>query len=294
MKLRNHPARLQKRAAIDTAKKMRLEIPLAKDMRRVLKSMVKDFKLTYPKRQETILPHKYKSDVEGILRGHYRKVINAFASSARDELSTKKSLQLKKVSDIWGKIDSSTKAKLAPYTFAKSEKQAAYIIQTTHDGLIKAVQKAINDKLTAGEEIDSKEIADIVSSDYTAKIAGRADVISVTETQSMAEKTKLTEIAEIAGSDDMQELLADDADDIDPDDPDSDDEDTPSAAELKMVWVALLDDKTREEHADADGQVVGIDEPFIVGGEELEYPGDDNGSDWNICNCRCASVAITD
>jgi hypothetical protein len=37
----------------------------------------------------------------------------------------------------------------------------------------------------------------------------------------------------------------------------------------------------------ADGQVVGLDEPFIVGGEQLMYPGDPAGSPGNICNCLC-------
>jgi len=53
------------------------------------------------------------------------------------------------------------------------------------------------------------------------------------------------------------------------------------------IWVATNDNRTREEHAEADGQEVPYDEPFDVGGEELMYPADPNGSDWNIINCRC-------
>jgi hypothetical protein len=33
---------------------------------------------------------------------------------------------------------------------------------------------------------------------------------------------------------------------------------------------------------------VPIDEPFIVSGEELMYPGDPSGSAGNVINCRCA------
>ena len=61
--------------------------------------------------------------------------------------------------------------------------------------------------------------------------------------------------------------------------------------EMEREWVSALDARTRPEHAEADGQVVGVDEPFIVGGEKLMFPGDSNGSGWNIYNCRCTQIA---
>lgn len=61
--------------------------------------------------------------------------------------------------------------------------------------------------------------------------------------------------------------------------------------DLEREWVSTLDARTREEHAMADGQVVGVDEPFTVGGEKLMYPGDRNGSPWNVYNCRCTQIA---
>lgn len=40
----------------------------------------------------------------------------------------------------------------------------------------------------------------------------------------------------------------------------------------------------------ADGQRVGVDEAFTVGGEKLMFPGDRShgASGWNIYNCRCS------
>jgi SPP1 gp7 family putative phage head morphogenesis protein len=60
----------------------------------------------------------------------------------------------------------------------------------------------------------------------------------------------------------------------------------------KKQWLTALDERTREWHAEADGQTVGIDEPFIVMGEKLMYPGDKNGSPENIINCRCSIILI--
>jgi SPP1 gp7 family putative phage head morphogenesis protein len=62
--------------------------------------------------------------------------------------------------------------------------------------------------------------------------------------------------------------------------------------EMKKRWMSALDTNTRDEHGAADGQEVNVDEPFVVGGEQLEYPGDPSGSAWNVINCRCSSEPI--
>ena len=56
---------------------------------------------------------------------------------------------------------------------------------------------------------------------------------------------------------------------------------------LQKEWVATSGGRTRSAHARADGQVVDMDQPFIVDGERLRYPGDPSGSAGNIINCRC-------
>jgi len=59
----------------------------------------------------------------------------------------------------------------------------------------------------------------------------------------------------------------------------------------KKVWVAILDDHTRDDHAEADAQEVDIAEPFEVGDDQMMTPGDDSlGAGPNqLCNCRCSS-----
>lgn len=60
--------------------------------------------------------------------------------------------------------------------------------------------------------------------------------------------------------------------------------------EMQREWIATKDHRTREWHGAADGQRVGVDEAFTVGGEKLMFPGDRShgASGWNIYNCRCA------
>ena len=54
-------------------------------------------------------------------------------------------------------------------------------------------------------------------------------------------------------------------------------------------WIAAHDSRTRDEHLEADGQIVENNKPFVVGGEELMFPGDKSlgASGWNLYNCRC-------
>jgi HK97 family phage portal protein len=69
-----------------------------------------------------------------------------------------------------------------------------------------------------------------------------------------------------------------------------------SGVVARRQWLKTPDGRTRDEHAEMVGDIaiVGIDEPFIVGGEPLMYPGDFNGSAWNVISCRCTTRAVID
>lgn len=60
----------------------------------------------------------------------------------------------------------------------------------------------------------------------------------------------------------------------------------------KKEWLSTMDDRTRPEHAEVNGQVVGINEPFIVGGEELMFPGDPSASPELTISCRCTVLPV--
>lgn len=58
-------------------------------------------------------------------------------------------------------------------------------------------------------------------------------------------------------------------------------------------WIAALDSRTRPEHASAHGQVVGLNENFVVGGASGPHPGAMGAASHDI-NCRCSMVAVLD
>lgn len=60
---------------------------------------------------------------------------------------------------------------------------------------------------------------------------------------------------------------------------------------VQKRWIATLDSRTRDTHAELDGQVVDVDEPFTVmlDGDDMEimFPGDPNADPALVYNCRC-------
>lgn len=56
-------------------------------------------------------------------------------------------------------------------------------------------------------------------------------------------------------------------------------------------WLTSGNSTVRAAHAEANGQTVTVDEPYIVDGEALMGPGDSSGSAANVINCHCVSIA---
>jgi len=59
-------------------------------------------------------------------------------------------------------------------------------------------------------------------------------------------------------------------------------------SQIRRVWNATNDGRTRDSHRDMDGQEVAFDAPFISGlGNRLMYPGDPSAPAEDVINCRC-------
>lgn len=119
---------------------------------------------------------------------------------------------------------------------------------------INRLQKLIAKGVDAGKS--QSDIADMIKANLTGASNWRAQTIARTEVHTAASWAQ-QKTAETSGRD------------------------------LEREWCAVSDDRTRETHAEADGQVVGMHEPFQVGDSLLDYPGDPNGAPEETINCRC-------
>jgi len=58
--------------------------------------------------------------------------------------------------------------------------------------------------------------------------------------------------------------------------------------QLQKEWIASFDDRTRDTHSEADGQIVRANDTFLVGGQPMMFPGDPAGGAAECINCRCS------
>lgn len=133
-------------------------------------------------------------------------------------------------------------------------KKSKYITESSH----KIVKKVIADGVSNG--LGEKEIAKNLKEEFVSGVAdSRARTIARTEVHDAA-TYGMQAAAEESDTDMIRE------------------------------WVAVEDERTRQAHADADGQQVEMDQPFEVGDELIDRPGE--GSEENSINCRCTVIYI--
>jgi hypothetical protein len=137
------------------------------------------------------------------------------------------------------------------------------------DALSRQLRDARFDRTVAGaierDEPLSAEQIDRMVERYTDRwVNYRAETIARTEALSAVH----------AGNQELYQQAIDDGT-LNPDD-------------LVREWIPTPDERTRDWHADMEGQKVGIDEPFVSGlGNEMDYPTDPDAPAEDRVNCRC-------
>lgn len=129
-------------------------------------------------------------------------------------------------------------------------KKVTYVQQTTKEAIRDTVQQGLNEGLSNNEIAKKIRVIKEIATMYRAKMIAR--------TETHGSYNYATDAAVKSTS-----------------------------VKYDKIWATNIDNRTRDPHIAANGQKVGPDAPFIVGGENMMYPGDPNGSGWNVIHCRC-------
>lgn len=138
-------------------------------------------------------------------------------------------------------------------------------------------RREARDALLIGEPaLAELEIATNAGGIFSRQLQGTETRLVMFNTQEPAESAKLTQVEILSGE--PPQIAGG------------------SAAESKMTkeWVNLGDSRVRTgrfDHLHAE-QEVRANEPFIVSGQKLRYPGDTSlgASTGNVANCRCSAI----
>lgn len=137
-------------------------------------------------------------------------------------------------------------------------KLADQVTRETYD----QIQGAIADGITAGEGI--RPIADRVQAVFDNADHVRAERIARTEVMSAVNTAQDAYATAL-----------------------------PAGIVGEKEWLATPDSRTREAHAEANGQTRPIGEPFMVGGFPMQHPGDmTSAPPSDFVNCRCTTLYV--
>jgi hypothetical protein len=252
-------------AAKDLGKKLILESALAKVLNPHFKSLINKFKDHYKHNGDIPNLSEHKKFIRNTIEDHYIKSSDKFSTQIRDRIG-------------YPKNDDHIQSIINTHTIhdatERARKSSEIIAETTKDNMNNAVKYIAAASLAAGAVLSRSEMAEEAGKKVSDYFDARVPSIATTEVQRASESGKFTEMNALVNGDAYFENV-----------PVTDMDKT-------KTWVAILDDHTREWHAEADGQEVPFDQPFEVDGEELMEPGDDSmgASPENVINCRCSSI----
>ena len=254
-----NPRDKQRQRALDAALQDRLSARFERALRVEIAKTMREVADAYEKRGELAIPlavQEHSAGIQRTLEADYRLVASHFGKRLLDEAKSYSGPDVIKAS-LSERLGFAVGAFISRVIASK----VTQINRTTES----QIRSIIRGGLDEGFGVD--KIGKRIRETAAPMSALRAHIIARTETHTAANFGAQT-AAELTGLD------------------------------MKREWVSASDERTRDtseaDHVDANGQIVGMKEPFIVSGERLMFPGDPAGSAANIINCRCSVVFIYD
>lgn len=262
------------------AKKHALEAAFLLLLRKIFRRMARDMSENYTNNGSSISAFSYKSEFNELLIKLYNDTSNKFKTVLDGELNSNPELLQSMIG-----ANQPLGAKQVNDFVEQLAQQANESIQAFIKGAVLASNTQItstnqNDIQTAFAFAIASQVKDNLTRKQTAKVMqdkamqlfeARTKVIAVTQVQNASESTK--------------NIVADEFNKIIK-------LSTGRTNTLQKIWLTRMDDKVRLSHREANLQVVPFNEPYIVEGQQLNYPGD-----WslgatadNIIGCRCVSI----
>jgi hypothetical protein len=260
-------------ATQDFKDKVALEGELQEELDEFNKELLLAFLLLLGTSGNVLNTDTFDDRLQEILLTHYGKV--------SEEFSHRVSPTLPEDLQTTGEEGTSIAVALSLFALIRAGAQSQIILNTATTELLSAVANAEQIALAEqalGNDMSQQEIATTAAATASRALRARTPTIACTETQVIAEVSKATEVAVLAG------------------------QTPPTVAGSSITtgvtkeWVTVRDNKVRRNgfnHVAADRQKVDVNGVYVVSGQQLRWPGDIGlgASLGNVINCRCSSIA---
>lgn len=247
----------------DTAKKMKQELRVFKDIKPFLRKVNREFEEEYLATGQVLDAENFKEELSVLLFSNYNRISKQFKFNIRESFEEQVSPEINAL------INRDINRSMSNLSIFRS----GLILQTTNRIIAQDLSSSISELIEDDKELTNAAISKTTKKKLDKSVDGRSKTISISETETSAEETKLIEQQVLTDNDvDLDGVLI-----------------TPAL--IRRVWFTMLDERVRRAHALAHGQESNSSGIFRVGGESLRFPGDPNGSAGNIINCRCAAIS---
>lgn len=267
--------------------KHKLEVQATIDFKQMFSRIANDFSSMYA--STGLLPvnkNRYSNQTKQIIARYLKKSADTFSYSIRLKDNFKylqNSVEVKNddefdfdeeeiIVDVEmededeSRIDLIIAAMVAMMVDRVSEEQTIEVTETTDSQILSSIDEAIEEVTASGEFITQRIIANRAKEIFLERSNSRAELIA-TQTVGTGESEGKHIEATVINNDSRVNIG------------------------ILKTWNAVLDGRTRTAHAEADlryfNEPIPINENFVVGGEQLRFPRDPNGSPENIIRCRC-------
>lgn len=251
-------------AAEDLNTKLRLESVFRAEIQRYHRRQVREFTRRFG--VSGLAPNFTEDNpaLEALLFDHYETVNDVFSDRLRDGMPEDVAITDGEEEEI--------AAALILWSLNRAPLAATTINTTTQEDAARAIVSA-NEERAENPTLSAVETAAIAGAFFSRSLIGRQTGIVMTETQIPAELAKATEADVLSGL------------------PAPTSGQAARQVEVLKEWFSVGDSKVRPAHLEADGQKRPINEPFLVGGQLLRWPGDValGATADNIINCRCSA-----
>jgi hypothetical protein len=248
---------MRNQAEKDLVVKLRLERTFKPEIKSLFSRMTKDFRVNVAVTGIAPDASEYSNAWQDLLRKHYNRTQQAFLGNVE-----------RQIKELTPDQTDFLQLALLDYRTNRAISQEGFITATTNTNMFLALQEARQALEEEQAEITNRTLASAAAAILARKQKGRVEGIATLETQAPAESTKLFEARSLSGMSPSPTVAP------------IDQVFRPTVErKLTKTWKTIGDKKVRKapfSHVAANGQTVNIDEPYIVSGESLQYPGDNS------------------